>query len=66
MNGVNLKQIPSRDAYSYGLALMDVLFEKEELKKSLLLERKAKSQKPGLDPERVQSWSVSFMGKHIY
>jgi len=52
LNGVNLLRLPSRDAYSYGLQLMDILFTKEELSKSLLFKSK-KSEKPGLDQERV-------------
>ncbi len=51
-NGVNLMRIPARDAYSYGLQLMDILFTKEELSKSLLFKSK-KSDKPSLEQERV-------------
>ena len=47
-NGVNVMRIPARDAYSYGLQLMDILFTKEELSSSLLFKSK-KSEKPGLD-----------------
>ena len=53
INGINVMRIPSRDAYSFGLQLMDVLFTKEELASSLLFKSK-KSEKPGLDGERVQ------------
>jgi hypothetical protein len=52
INGVNIMQIPSRDAYSFGLQIMDVLFSKEELGSSLLFQSK-KSSKPGLDAEKV-------------
>ena len=41
-NGVNLLRILTRDAYSYGLQLMDVLFTKEELSGSLLFKSKNK------------------------
>lgn len=42
--------IPSRDVYVFGLQLMDILFTKEDLSKSLLFESK-KSKKPGLEKE---------------
>ena len=41
-NGVNLLRILTRDAYSDGLQLMDVLFTKEELSGSLLFKSKNK------------------------
>ena len=53
-------QIPSRDAYAYALALMDVLFTKEELAMSLLFKLK-KSVKPGLDRERVEKVLGEYM-----
>ena len=53
INGINILRIPSRDAYSYGLRLMDIIFSKEEMGKSLLFKSK-KSQKPALDGEKVQ------------
>ena len=43
----------ARDAYSYGLQIMDVLFTKEELCKLLLFDSK-KSIKPGLDKKKVE------------
>ena len=46
-------RIPSRDAYAFALQLMDVLFTKEELASSLIFQSK-KSDKPALDPQRVQ------------
>lgn len=60
-NGVNVMRIPAWDAYSYGLQLMDILFTKEELSSSLLFKSK-KSEKPGLDQERVAKL-LSFMDK---
>ena len=51
--GVNLLRIPSRDAYSYALQLMDIFFTKEELGSSLLFKSK-KSGTPGLDHDRVE------------
>ena len=53
VNGINTLRIPSRDAYSYGLQLMDIFFTKEELATSLLFKSK-KSDKPALDKERVE------------
>ena len=46
-------RIPSRDAYSFGLQLLDILFTKEKCYVSLLFKSK-KSTKPGLDHERVE------------
>ena len=51
-NGVNVMRIPSRDAYAFGLQVMDILFSKEELSISLLFKSK-KSEKPGLESDRV-------------
>ena len=42
VNGINITRIPSWDAYSYGLQLMDILFTKEELAASLLFQSKKK------------------------
>ncbi len=35
INGMNITRLPTRDAYSYGLQLIDLLFTKEELGSSL-------------------------------
>lgn len=40
VNGVDILKIPSRDAYSYALQLMDILFSKEELASSLIFKSK--------------------------
>ncbi len=53
MNGINLKQIPARDPYAYGRNMLEVLFSKEELAKSVVVKSK-KSEKPPLSPKRVQ------------
>ena len=53
VNGVNVMRIPSRDAYSFGLQLLNILFTKEELAVSLLFKSK-KSEKPGLEQGRVE------------
>lgn len=52
---VNVDRIPAKDAYVYGLRLMDVLFSKEEMASSLLLQSKSKSNKPPLDKDRVNT-----------
>ena len=52
INGVNISRLPTRDAYSFGLQLLDLLFTKEELGASLLFKSK-KSPKPALDQARV-------------
>lgn len=46
-------RLPSRDAYSFALQLLDILFTKEELQSSLLFKSK-KSDKPSLDQGRVE------------
>lgn len=53
VNGVNLKLLPARDAYSYGLALMEVLFTTQEMASSLLLPSK-RSPKPPLEAAKVE------------
>ena len=52
INGINVMSLQSRNVYSFGLQLMDLLFTKDELSSSLLFISK-KSEKPGLDPQRV-------------
>ncbi len=51
-NGIQLLSIQGKDAIAYGRAVLDVLFSKEEQKKSLLYASK-KSNKPGLNRELV-------------
>ncbi len=45
--------IPARDAYAYGRNLLEVLFSKEELARSVII-KSVKSKKPALDQERIQ------------
>ena len=59
VHGINLQRIPARDAYAYALSLMDALFTKQELSSSLIFSSK-KSDKPGLDRERVDK----LLGKY--
>lgn len=54
INGINVMTVPSRDAYSFGLHLMDMLFTKDELAGSLLFPS-GKSNKPSLDSKKVQT-----------
>ena len=53
INGVNLKRVYSRDAYSYGLQLLDILFTKEEQSSSLLFTSK-RSPKQALEKSKVK------------
>lgn len=50
---MNLLRIPSKDAYSYGRALLDQLFTKQEQKPAVVL-KSSKSSKPALSPRRVE------------
>ena len=51
---VNLMRLPAATPYAFGLAVVDALFTKQELASSLLFESK-KSEKPPLDPKRVET-----------
>ena len=53
VNGIHILRLPSRDAYSYALQLMDVFFTKEELARSLVFKSK-KSTKPPLNQQKVE------------
>ena len=50
----------SKDVYSYGLALMDCFFTKEELAKSFCFKSK-KSEKPPLNHAKMEK----LLGKHV-
>ena len=50
---VNVDRIPAGNEYVYGLRLMDILFSKEEMARSLLFKLKRNCNKPALDKERV-------------
>ena len=52
-NGIDLRRVYGSNPYTYGLNLMDALFDKDKLSKSLLFGSK-KSDKPGLDKDRVK------------
>ena len=52
-NGIDLRRVYRSNPYTYGLNLMDALFDKDKLSKSLLFGSK-KSDKPGLDKGRVK------------
>ena len=45
--------IPARDAYAYGRSLLEVLFTKEVLGRSVVV-KSIKSRKPPLDEELIQ------------
>ena len=59
MGSINLMRLPAATPYAFGLAVMDVLFTKEELSSSLLFSSK-KSNKPALDPKRVEKLLGAF------
>ena len=50
---INLLRLPAPTPYAFALSALDVLFTKEELSTSLLFESK-KSDKPGLDHQKVE------------
>ena len=53
MDGINLLRIPSKDAGTYGRALLDTLFTKAE-QKSHVLFKTSKSNKSPLDRAKVE------------
>lgn len=53
MNGVNLLRLHSSTPYGYALTLVDTLFTREEQHQCLMFKSK-KSEKPALDPVRVE------------
>ena len=53
VNGVNLLRIHSTGPYAYALTLLDTLFTREEQHPCLLF-KLSNSEKPGLDPIRVE------------
>ena len=52
VKGINVMKLPTRDAYSFALQLLDLLFTKEEQAGSLMFKSK-KSEKPALDEQKV-------------
>ena len=58
---MDVLRIPARDAFQYGLSLLDIFFAKEELASSLVYKSK-KSEKPGLDHSKVER----MFGKQLY
>jgi len=48
VGGINVSLLPAKDVYAYALILLDTLFSKEELSKSLMF-KTTKSSKPALD-----------------
>ena len=55
IKGVNVRRLHADCLYSYGLQLMAILFSKEELAASLMLESK-RSNKPPLDKDQVNKF----------
>ena len=58
---MDVLRIPARDAFQYGLSLLDIFFAKEELASSLVYKSK-KSEKPGFDHSKVER----MFGKQLY
>ena len=53
-NRVDVLSIPARDVFSYGQLLLDVFFTREVLSNSLVY-KSSKSDKPGMDTDRVKT-----------
>ena len=51
INGRNVMNIPATNGYSFGLKLLDIVFTREELGRSLIYP--AKSTRPALDKEKA-------------
>ena len=49
---MDVRRLPAKNVYAYGLALLDVMFTKDELARSLIYPS-PKSSKPGLPADRV-------------
>ena len=64
VHGSNLLRLYANNPTAYGRQLLDTLFTREELKVSLLF-TSSKSDKPGLDRDRVDllfgKWNVLYM-----
>lgn len=50
---MDVRHLPAKDVYAYALALLDVMFTKAELARSLIYSS-PKSSKPGLPGDRVR------------
>ena len=61
VNGIDVIHMPCRDAYQFGLDLLDMFFTPEELARSLVYKSK-RSPKDGLDKDKV---SYIIMLLHI-
>ena len=53
VNGINVTQLPARDAYAYGRAILEIMFTKTELSRSVIVSS-IKSKKTPLDKDKVQ------------
>ena len=63
INGKNVMRIRATGAYAFGFQLLDMLFSKEELGKSLLFQTK-KSNKPALNHAKVERL-ISLVNKRF-
>ena len=50
---MDVRHLPAKDVYAYALALLDIMFTKDELARSLI-HPSPKSSKPGLPRDRVR------------
>ncbi len=73
VGSINLMRLSAATPYAFGLAVVDVLFTKEELASSLLFSSK-KSPKPALDHKRVENplskylfskETIAFVSVHV-
>ena len=59
IDGYNVMEMPTRDAISFGLELLEMLFSPEEVSRSLVYASKRPNcTKPGLEKEKVNSFSL--------
>ena len=67
---MDVRHLPAKDVYAYALTLLDVMFTKDELARSLI-HPSPKSSKPGLPGDRVRRFFRELhqlcleLGRHI-
>lgn len=64
VNEIDVIHMPTRDAYSFGLELLDMLFTPEELAQSLVYKSR-RSNKDGLDKDKVSYISFCYCITYI-
>ena len=58
-------RIPSRDAYSFGLQLLNILFTKEELAMSLLLKSKVEHMLKLIERRFGNDWDLRTLSQKV-